>query len=499
MARKSVTVTTPGMQRGRTSTSAMPFVPPGPTPTITKQRKVAGRPKAIEGETLVVQAGEMLRSAVQPTQGGVYFLPIDEILHRKGWRTYQDMRHDDQVKATLAFKKVLVGGRNWEIKPADQSAKAKEIAAFVDETFKRFNFKKALKGAMTAFEYGFSAGEIVWGADDYNGERKIMIEDIKHRDPQSIDIAQDDYGNIVAFRQRHAWGLVEVEPEKIWHYGHQSEFGNPYGYSDLRSAYRSWWAKKFIINFWNVFMERMGSPMTLMHYPLGADETLKTLLKGILTNLSSKTEILVPEGVTVELVEATRSGKADYEQALDWHNNSIARSMLMVGLIGLQSGAGTSGRGADSQSRLQLRILFKMADEISREIIDSLQRQVIKRLVDMNYDAGGVYPKFEFHDYGEFEGIEVIDTIRQLHVGGAIDLDQDDVNYIRTVTGLPLRNVDNGDKPDDVIRPPAPPPVGGGMGGAGPPPPESGNSRAEKGVGAAGRKTEPGTTDEKPA
>jgi phage gp29-like protein len=460
---------------------------PNPKRRAKPTVRLPGRPSDIEGEKLLVSAGQMLKSAVSPGQGGVFFLPIDDIIRRKGWITYQDMKHDDQVKATLAFKKILVGGRTWEIMPKDESAKAKEIAEFVQANLERFNFKRAVNGALTAFEYGFSVGEIVWEPAMYNGNRAIMIKDVKHKDPQSLEIAQDEFGNIKAFRQQHVGGQTEVDMDKVWHWAHQSEFGNPYGTSDLRAAYRFWWAKKFVMNFWNVFLERMGQPMTLMKYPQGAGDELKRLLKGILSNLGSKTEVLVPEGVEVELVEATRSGTADYAGALDFYNMSIARALLMVGLIGM--GGDKTGRGADSQSRLQLRVLFKMAAEISDDMIFSFMDQVVKKLVDMNFEHDGLYPTFTWQDYGGFEGIEIADTIRQLHVAGLLDLDQTDVNYVRSVLGLPIRGED--DKPDEVLRP-EPVPLSGG--GAPPPPADQGNARAEKGAGGE-RKTDPGTTD----
>jgi phage gp29-like protein len=444
------------------------------------EKRRRGRPRKIEGEQTVI-AGEMLRSAQSVQNGGVYFLPFDQIILRQGWNTYRDMRHDDQVKACLAFKKILIHGRIHEIKPADDSAKAKEIAKFVEWNLNRIPFKHVLKEALSAFDYGFSLAEIVWEKGMYEGKEKILLAAIKHRDPESIEIKLDPHGNVLGFKQVNFAGLsvadlyaVELPPEKCWHYAHQSEFGNPYGLSDLRAAYRSWWAKKFIMNFWSVYLERMGAPMTVMKYPLGSGEDLKQTLKTILQGLSSKTEVLIPEGVEIELIEAQRAGSPTYEKALDFHNNSIARALLMTSLLGM--GGENVSRGADSQSRLQLRTLFKMADDLTRELTYTFHCQVIKQLVDMNYDHDDLYPTLLWQDYGEFEGIEVADTIRLLHAAGIVDMDQNDVNYARSVLGMPTRG--EGDKEDEVVRPqPLPPPADATR----PPPPvKQGNQIARK-------------------
>lgn len=215
----------------------------------------------------------------------------------------------------------------------------------------------------------------------------------------------------------------------------------------------------------------------MMKYPLGASEELKRLLKGILTGLSSKAEILVPEGVEVELIEATRSGQASYAEALQYHDNAISRALLVVALLGV--GGSDVKRGSDSQSRLHLRVLFKMADELGLDLMYTFAKQVINPLVDMNFDHKNLYPTFLWQDYGEFEGIEVADTIRLLHAAGIVDMDQEDVNYARSVLGLPLRK--EGDPEDNVIRPnPLPPPADPNK-----PPPAAaqGNQSADKGAG----------------
>ena len=214
--------------------------------------------------------------------------------------------------------------------------------------------------------------------------------------------------------------------------------------------------------------------MTAMKYPQGASDELKETLKGILKGLSTKTEILIPEGVEIQLIEAMRtSGQATFHDALTYHNNSIARAILMVAMFG--AGGNDISRGADSQSHLHLRVLFKMADDLSKNLMKSFEDQVIKQLVDYNFPNVTTYPQFLWQDYGEFEGIEVADTIRLLHAAGIVDMDQTDVNYARSILGLPLRGED--DKEDEVVRPqPLPPPANPN---APPPPASQGNTNAQ--------------------
>lgn len=439
-----------------------------------RELKALGRPRNIEGESMVV-GDDLLASMVRPGKGGVHFLPVDEIISRKGWSIYKEMLADDQVKICLQFMKVLIYGRAWEMKPYDDSEEAKRQAAFAEWCLTKANLKSVLREALSALEFGFSVGELVWTRDTWEDKQVVCLDKIAHRDPSTLTIAMDQNGNLDRITQKVSTQVIDLPMEKLWVYSHDKRFGDPYGVSVLRAAYRSWWAKKYIINFWNVFMERMGSPLTKMTYPQGASDDLKATLKRILTSLSSKTEVLVPEGVSIELIEATRGGNAGYAEALKFHNDSIARAILMSALLGT-GGEKEAGGGNPSQSALQLRILFKMADEITQAITTTLCDQVLKQLIEFNFEKP-LMPRFVWQDYGQFEGMKVADTIRLLHSAGILDLNQEDVNYARSILGLPLRLEE--DDADEVIRPPEMPPPGNA--GAPPPAAGQGNERSKKG------------------
>lgn len=452
-----------------------------------------GRPSVHEQESMV-DVGSSLRS-FQPitgrrSKGMVEILPVDEIITRKGWKEYRAMLHDPQITATLEFKKLMVLGRKFDVEPASKDQKDIDIAEFVAKALRQMDIVAKWKEALSALEWGFSLGELIWKVGKVDGKQAIVLKDIKFRDPEFITFHADAHGNVKKWEQdvkafsvqlgtagAGFQGEIFLEPDKVFHFAHNRLFGQHYGKSDLRACYRSWWAKKFVIQFFNVYLERMGAPMTMMKYPQGASSDLKNTLKNILKGLSSKQEILIPAGVEIELIEATRSGKADYDAALDYHDREIARAMLMVALLG--AGGNAVKRGSDSQSRIHLRTLHKMADQLGASLMAAFNAQVVKQLVDFNFDIDGEYPKVFFQDYGEFEAFEITDAVRLLHSAGILELDQEDVNFTRSILGLPVR--DEGDE-DEVVRPPEPPPPGSAL--TPPPPAAQGNQNAESGAAA---------------
>ena len=462
------------------------------------RRRRRGRPRNVERETTVV--GSQLVSWQLPGGSGDKFemMSPDDLLSRRGWRVYREMMADDQVKAAMWYKKVLLCARPFDMKPGSEDQVDKDAAEFIQKNLEGICFKKILWEMLSAFEFGFSAGEILWEIKDDDGAPKLHLNDVKFRDPEWMHIHVDRHGNILEFVQKPPVPIngaadIFIKPEKVLHYAYQRQFSNHYGVSDLRATYRAWWSKKYVTQFWNVFLERFGAPLMKMTYPEGASEQLKGSLKTIMRNLSSKTDILVPEGVVIELVEATRGGTAKYEEALAYYDTRIATSILIPGLLGMGSEAKTIG--SDSQSRLHLRTLMKVVQFIGEDIGREIQEKIVKPLVDANFNTEN-YPKFMFQDYGEFEAFEITDAIKELFNAGILDVDQEDVNFARSILGLPIRSEDNEDeilRNDPSMLPPAPGGNAQAQGGGA----KQGNNRAEKGVST--RKTDSRTGRTRPS
>jgi phage gp29-like protein len=454
---------------------------------IKPTAKRVGRPSEAEKE-VTVATGHMISWALPGGKKDSFeMLSADDLLTRKGWRVYREMLTDDQVKACLTYKKALICGRPFDIKPASDNAQDKEAADFIAKNLRDIGFGRLMVEALSAFEFGFSAGELIWeikGGFPSSEKPQLHLKNIKFRDPEYMYIKIDISGNIVNFIQKPGQGPqmkeIVMEPEKVFHYAYQKQFSNHYGTSDLRAAYRSWWSKKYITQFWNVFLERFGAPLMMMKYPAGASDELKTKLKEILNGLSSKTDILVPDGVVVELIEATRAGQAKYDEALTHYDVRIATSMLIPALLGM--GVDTK-RGSDSQSRLHLRTLMKVIQMIGIELAEEVSAKIIRPLCDANFNVKE-YPTLIWQDYGEFEAFEITDAIKELFNAGLIDPDQEDVNFARSILGLPVRDEENADEiiniaKETALNPPAPAGAGGGI---------AGNKNAKKPVSA--RKTD---------
>lgn len=426
-----------------------------------KFRDYVGRPRNSEKEQTHVEWGKIspaLSWMRSKANGQWELLSTDELIKKNGFKTYREMLSDETVKACLAFKKVLIHQRDWDIsfddkEGGDINEEQKKYADFVKDNLRNIGFNAVLRAMLTAFEYGYSVGEIIYEVKpDDEGQLKIFIKEIKHRDPEFVKILVDPHGNIIKYIQTPGMiQEIEIDPSKIIHYAYQGEFSNHYGISDLRAAYRSWWSKKFIQQFWNIFLERFGQPLMKMTYPTGASPELLTNLRAIIESLSSRSDMLLPQGVEVELIEATRAGTAAYGEALMYSDVAISRAILVPALLGM--GVDIK-RGSDSQSRLHLRVLMKIVGDVSQDLEAIITKKLVEPIIKMNFPDVKECPRFVFRDYGEYEATEIVDSAINMFNAGMLDADQADINYLRSVLALPMRDSDN---PDEVMRAPPPP------------------------------------------
>lgn len=363
----------------------------------------------------------------------------DILARRKGGlKVYDDMKVDDQVKASLALKKYAILAPGWTIEAAPDDANSEEIAAFIEDCFSQMKgtVNDFLLSVLTALDYGFSVNEIVWKAleeGDYKG--KIGIAKIKSKKPHSFEFDIDEFSNLKTN------GLIQtginekrLPPEKFIIYVHQKEFENWYGTSDLRQAYRNWWSKENLIRFWNIYLERYGSPTAIGKYK-GTDPNAKSRLESVLSNLQSKTSITMREGdYDISLLEAQRRSNADYLEAITYHDKGIARSILIPDRL-----VASGETGAYSQSQTHFEVFLWVVAKLRQDLEESvMEEQVIRRLVTYNFgNDAGLIPKFKFNPLTEDQRKELATAFGDAVQKGAVSPTFKDENHIREILRFP--------------------------------------------------------------
>jgi SPP1 gp7 family putative phage head morphogenesis protein len=336
-----------------------------------------------------------------PNFSDTYDFPYnpDPLVHSNNYDIYDEMRYDDQVKAALSFKKDLIISQGWEIKCEKQ-----EIVDFLTDNLQNTldcNFSNALRDMLSALDYGFSLTEPV-----YKKPIKWLIEikDFKTRPPHSFYFYLNEKGDPSHIVQKGNAGDIKFEMDYFMHYAYQSEFGSPYGSSDLRAAFQAWKTKKFFLRFWAIYVERFAAPTVIGTYPstYQADEVQKMLT--LLKSFQNATYGVFPEGATIDFKMPNRDSSQIYETGIYSLNMMIARAILMPDLLGM-SGEKTSG-GSYSLGKTQFNLFMGLIKKEQDALARRITNKVIMPLVRANW--GDIQCSFEFKPYSEDDSVEMM-------------------------------------------------------------------------------------------
>lgn len=307
----------------------------------------------------------------------------------KGREIYTEMiDKDPHISACLNIRKLAIIGLNWKIKPytkmgeREPSDDAIQYAKAIEIILNRMNNINAnIKEILSAFEYGYSVGEIMYEInDDY-----VICQDILSRHPDR-------------FRYNSDYELMLVEdnkekvmpPEKFFQYTFNPRFNNPYGTSLLRSCYWPYFFKTNLIKFLIVHLERFGSPAVMGKYPSGFSQADKDNLEDGLKSLQSSSVGVIPDDSFVELLEASGT-QTEFMAAIMFFNSEISKAIVGQKLA-MDEGE-RSGSYALGKIHNTVREDIQEADSINLSYV--FNDQLIKNLI--NYNFGEILEKPTFY------------------------------------------------------------------------------------------------------
>lgn len=357
----------------------------------------------------------------------------DSLCPGNNYDTYDEMRRDDQIKAVLSLKKDFVIGGGWQIECGDE-----EIKEFVTMALKSTGetdsldstFEDSLKDILSAYDYGFSICEPIYKLSD----GKYIIKSIKVRAPHSFKFNVDDKGEIESIEQNTPSGPLLIKPSTIIHHVHMPEFGNPYGTSDLKSAYSPWKAKKFVERFLAIYLERFASPTIVGRGRPGMTPGEMTTFLNVLKSIQQSTEIAVPDGVQVDFVQNARDASDAYMKALDYYNQRISRSMLVPDLIGIGGSTVSGGSFALGKKHFDIFLGVIKSDKDSLE--RKINSKIVKTLTALNFGPD-VKCTFKFLPNTNDDILTFAKTWAEAVRGGAFNANDEEVNHFRKVLGFP--------------------------------------------------------------
>ncbi len=329
-----------------------------------------------------------------PTRGiyGRRLLPTDTVLSTRGGSAgllvYEDLERDPQVSAVLQKRRLALVGREWSVKPGDESAAAAAVAELVREAIEALAFDRVVEDALAALLTGLSVLEVMW---EQRGDR-LLPAGLIPRNPRrfGFEVGQDGTPMLKLLTRQSMLDGDEVPARKFIVHRFGGRYGDPWG---LGLGNRLFWPvyfKRQGVGFWMAALEKFGQPTVIGRYPTGSSAEQQDELLAAVSAIASDTGVTFPEGMVVELLEAKRAGSFDsYQTLAAYMDDEIAKIVLGETL---STNAGQNGSRALGQVHNQVRLEITKADADS--LSGTMNATLVRWIVELNAPGyAGPLPK----------------------------------------------------------------------------------------------------------
>jgi len=357
----------------------------------------------------------------------------DPLYQKAGdYSIYEEMLLDDQVSVCLQIKKDIVLNSGWKVISNDEKNLdiADEIESMLREDLD-CPIEDYLEEILSAYEFGFSLSEKIFRKLP---DGKITLKALKTRHPNTWLIHTDKHGNIERYQQFGLQGSEDIAPESLIHYINNRKFQNPYGTSDLLTAYTAWFAKKQVVKYFSIFMEKYASPSPIARYPLNAPKDAVTDLFNAIKKFQTKTALTIPKEVEIDFLESKNNGDV-YQKALNIFNMFIGRSLMVPDLLGYQ-GSETSG-GSYTLGVEQFTVLHKHLMRRRQTIEAVVNDHIIRPIATYNYGMMDDYPRFVLNPINEDDQTELVKLWLDAVKSRTFKPTQEDVDHFKEIVKFP--------------------------------------------------------------
>lgn len=305
----------------------------------------------------------------------------------------QEMEDRDlHIVGILGTRRRAVTQLPWEIKPKDDSRRAKKIADYVRAKLGEVDdFEGALVGLMDGVSKGFAIRELDWAID--NGE--VCLRRMKYCPAWWF---RPDLDNPEQFRLLDATDLVEgkpLVPGRFVVHRPMAKAGVPIQ-AGLGRALLWWYLfKNMAVKDWVTFVELFGAPLRIGKAPMNAKPNDIKLMETALAKLGVDAWAVIPPDFSIEFISGKdaggKSGGADAFSALaTFCNSEMSKAVLGQTLTTEQGSSGAKALG-EVHNQVRLDLLRSDAHQLSRTI----QHGVVVPMVTWQYpDAGDYMPHY---------------------------------------------------------------------------------------------------------
>lgn len=310
-------------------------------------------PPELAEEIATTQDG---RDVTQPFVHELRQFKDPRLLAAVDWGVYDRIRKDDQVKACMGQRIGAVVSAEWDVLPGDDADPRSVQAA---DDFKamlgRISWDRITEKMLWVNFNGLAAAELVWRADKFPNLGQGVGFRLKVRHARRFRVDKDNNWRMLTVRNR----LGELLPDrKFWMLtAGATDDDEPYGHGLADWLYWPTLFKRNGIRFWNLFLDKFGSPTTVAKYRRGTPKADVDKLLQAIAAMARDSGIAVPEGTSIDQLVSAAGQGATFEQMCRYQDGAIAK--IIVGQT-MTTDNGSSRSQAEVHAGVALD--FKKAD-----------------------------------------------------------------------------------------------------------------------------------------
>jgi phage gp29-like protein len=237
-------------------------------------------------------------------------------------KLYEEVAQDDQIQSCMQQRISAITSSDWEIVPGGDKRADLKAAEFVETQIRNLNWDDTISKMLWGRFYGYSVAELIWAVE----ADQVSLSDIRVRNRRRFRFDVDQQPRLITYSSPQGEALPD---QKFWTFAcgadHHDE---PYGRGLAYWLYWLTYFKRQDMRWWMHFLEKFAKPTRRGLYPPSATEAEQETLWQAMTGFGSDDQLMVPEGMMVDFLEAQRSGTADYQAMLDHCNSAIAKVIL---------------------------------------------------------------------------------------------------------------------------------------------------------------------------
>lgn len=257
---------------------------------------------------------------------GPLLTPYDSVLRTRGQNDlviYEQVLSDAEVKATLGPRQDSVVKCEWQVEAGGDKRIDKQAADYLREQLHAIGWDNVTRKMLFGVFYGFAVAEVIYKVDG----ARIGIEAIKVRNRRRFRYGKD--GDLRLLTMSNMFDGVPAPAPYFWDFccGADND-DEPYG---LGLAHWLYWPvlfKRNGIKFWLIFLEKFGMPTAVGKYDTDAADGERAKLLAATRAIQTDSGIIMPKDMELTLLEAARSGTADYKTLHDTMNETIQKVVL---------------------------------------------------------------------------------------------------------------------------------------------------------------------------